>query len=173
MKSVHWNGEMWYLRDESIPRRIVKWFIWTGGWRHLGDWNILQRSRYVKGKPWWRRISSPTPLSLFGHRITIYGWGGQVRLRGRYLVWTNRRTGGNTRGYQVYISPDGTPMRAHTWLYGWPYQVDRAARLHAPMQDVENIPYAMWRQLRVQRQLQEAEVDRWQQENRQRRKNWQ
>jgi hypothetical protein len=113
MKTYHWNGERWYLRDWSIFHRIRDWFVWVGGWET------------ANGKGWRlfipcgnRRIMmSPTPVSLFGHRITFYGWGWNIRTRTGWLVYTRRPE------RSLYHSTDGTPRGATVWYIGTPYDI--------------------------------------------------
>ena len=83
-----------------------RWLVWAGGWEHpeLGQWD--------RGEPPWEfftrgRLNSPTPLSFFGHRITINGCGENR--------WIDLRIGGGYMharldGSAVYWSPDATPQ---------------------------------------------------------------
>ena len=92
MRLTRWNGERWYVDNRSIWRHIFEWFVWVGG--------------------------HPTPVSLFGHRVTFFGWGVQVQIGGGYLV---RVTRGGWRG--MYWSPDGTPTHATVWFSHAPQEV--------------------------------------------------
>jgi hypothetical protein len=101
MKTYHWNGEYWYQRTDSLLRRILEWFIWNGG---------TLRDHY--------------PLSFFGHRITFYGWGWQVRIRHGCIVYSSRPD------RVLYFSPNGTPYRATAWWIGTPLVITQAADAH-------------------------------------------
>jgi hypothetical protein len=116
MSAHRFNGECWY-EDEGLPRRALKWVAWFGGWEAHSpkrEWSLRRRSLRERLKP-----GMITPVSLFGHRITFFGWGWQLRLRGGYLV----------RGSEgrVYFSPDGTPHSATIWFKGAPEDVEKAA----------------------------------------------
>lgn len=129
MRTRHWNGEYWYENRESIRRRVGRWLIWWGGWESSSpatyDENGLRISkrRWRFRKPWNGKIEKcPTPVSLLGHRITIYNFEVMVRLRHAYFVW-HFRNGPHMyepigKGY-AYISRNGTAAAAHTWLWGW------------------------------------------------------
>jgi len=110
MVTLKWNGENWYEDRTPLLSRIATWLVWVGG----------------------SSLSSPTPVSLFGHRATFYGWGAQVRLPGGDLLvvsWCGSPPTDwwRTAPRQVYVSPSGTPDRAHTWLVGAPRDVSEAA----------------------------------------------
>jgi len=113
MRTIHWNGERWYVSEQSLVARARRWLVWFGGWEKANGagWDI-------KG--------SPAPVSLFGHRFTHYGWGWQAATSGGWLVYTKRCPA--TGKPALFISRDGTPGRAHTWLFGAPPQVETAAR---------------------------------------------
>lgn len=99
------------IRRLSSPwKNLRQWFIWVGGW----EWPEL--SQWDRGKPAWEpmregRIVSPTPVSLFGHRITFFGWGAQVKLRwrGRRWILCLSSTYRHSPLDKLYLSPDGTP----------------------------------------------------------------
>jgi len=117
MSSYRWNGEYWY-EDEGLPRRALKWVAWFGGWQAHSPkraWSLRRRTLGERLAP-----GMLTPVSLFGHRITFFGWGWQVRLRGGYLV--RGQEGG------LYFSPDGTPSSATIWFKGAPAHVLAAAQ---------------------------------------------
>lgn len=106
MRTLHWNGERWYVNERSILSRVRKWFVWFGGWeRANGRWEF--RLRHV-GRSLWL---SPCPLSILGHRVTFYGHWMQMRWFGAWLVidWRERH---------AYLSTNGTPNQAHCWLWG-------------------------------------------------------
>lgn len=119
MKTYHWNGEYWYERRWSLFHHIRHWLIWIGGWEKANGegWHLTQ----VFNK---RKLRSPTPVALFGGRFTHYGWGWNIRFRKTYFVWS--RSG---RPLHIYLSPDGTPGRATTWIKGVPYEIYMNARL--------------------------------------------
>lgn len=52
---------------------------------------------------------APWPVTVLG-RLTLYGWGWDLRAFGTNLVWAPREAG-------LYISPDGTPTRATRWIW--------------------------------------------------------
>ena len=87
-----------------MMKRWRVWLIWIGGWEKANStgWHF----RYDSGK--WRK---PYPVSLF-RRITIYsGEWVDIRLQGQYMTINFRRR-------YAYLSRDGTPSRAHKWLWG-------------------------------------------------------
>jgi hypothetical protein len=107
MKTLHWNGERWYVNEQSLLKRVRRWFVWFGGWeRANGGWQL--RIEYATGRKGWVH---PTPVSILGHRATFFGHWMQVRWVGGWLVidWRERH---------AYISSNGTPNRAHCWLWG-------------------------------------------------------
>lgn len=126
-----WNGEYWY-EDEGLARRAVKWVAWFGGWEAHSP-----KRPWVgmAGRTWTlrERLGMLTPVSLFGHRITFYGWGWQVRLRGGSLVFSKQEG-------SVYFSPDGTPSSATIWFKGAPREVRAAAEAHAEEQ-ADRMPF--------------------------------
>jgi hypothetical protein len=111
MKLHRWNGERWYEDDRAAVARVAGWVLWPGGWQTFRTWSLKER---MKPRHW-------TPWSLFGHRITCFGWGLQWRVKGGYwlAVWRP--------GKRIYWSPDGTPDQATVWLYGTPRHVTHAA----------------------------------------------
>lgn len=113
MITLKWNGEYWYEDRTPLLSRIATWLIWIGGTQ-----------------------TSPTPISVFGHRVTFYGWGANVRFpSGDLLVisWCglDPKRWWRSKPASVYVSPNGTPDRAHTWLVGAPREVREAAALKA------------------------------------------
>lgn len=118
MRTLKFNGEFWYEDRTPLLERIATWIIWIGGWR-------VFRERPVFGR---RKLSYLTPISLLGHRVTFFDWGAQVRVpSGDHLVVVWRS--GHIDTPYVYVSADGTPSRAHTWLYGAPGAIERAAAM--------------------------------------------
>ncbi len=148
MKTWHWNGEFWYLRDWSLAKRLRVWLIWFGGWERANSTGWSFRWDF-NGK-----LKSPTPLSLFGHRFTHYGWGWNLRLGGRWLVWCHARHGQRA---QAYLSDNGTPNRATAWLLNPPQEVVVAAQArqdqrhhsdycHSPLDVAEEVAGNVWRE---------------------------
>jgi len=122
VKTYHWNGERWYENDFSLWKRLRRWVVWFGGWETAkGGWQF-RIPGYARKWLWL----SPTPVSLFGHRFTAFGWGWQVRVPGGWLV--HSREDGRRR---LYVSRDGTPNRAHCWIIGAPHDVKRAAEVRS------------------------------------------
>jgi hypothetical protein len=113
MKTYHWNGEYWYECNWSLLHRIRNWIIWIGGWELANGrgWRLFTRS----GKKWI--LCDPTPISLFGHRFTHFGWGWELRTHSGYLTYS--RIGGR----KLYSSPDGTPSQATIWYFGVPHEI--------------------------------------------------
>jgi hypothetical protein len=122
LTAYRWNGEYWY-RDEGQLRRAVKWVAWFGGWEAHSP---KRPWTGVGGKHWTfrERFKMLTPVSLLGHRISIYGWGWSARNRRGSLVWTKRDR-------SLYFSHDGTPDGATIWFRGAPRHVRAAAEMHA------------------------------------------
>ncbi len=109
MRTLKFNGEYWYEDYTPIWSRIATWVVWVGGSRR-----------------------HPTPVSLLGHRVTFYEWGANVRLPGGDLLvvsWcgVDPRHWWRTKPVSVYISRDGTPASAHTWLIGDPPELRLAS----------------------------------------------
>lgn len=102
MKLERWNGEQWYTDDRAIWRRVLTWFVWFGGWS--------AHRRLTRGVL--------TPTSLFGHRVTFFAWGTQVRAGRGYWMWTRYAS-----GRAIYWSPDGTASQATIWLTRRPSRV--------------------------------------------------
>jgi hypothetical protein len=122
MKTYHWNGDEWYERDWSVWHHFRHWFIWLGGWERANGsgWRLYLNTKKVGGgnrKLWL----SPYPVSLFGGRITFFGWGWDLKVKGGWLVYSSigRR--------KLYISPNGTPSQAVSWLIGAPDSVKKNA----------------------------------------------
>lgn len=101
------EGRLWHAR---------RWLIWFGGWErpHLIQWDA--------GKPAFEMKGDPTPVGLFGHRFTHYGWGWQLRTRTGFLVYSRARP---NRDAEFYWSPDGTPSHPGAVLF---YGNERAFR---------------------------------------------
>lgn len=125
MKTMHWNGERWYQRDWSVVKHLRSWVVWVGGMEQPnGEGWRLPRVHNVHGKRWRchpRNVfDALTPFSFFGRRITCYGWGWSFNPRNGRRILTISRSG-LRKGYptKVYLSHDGTPHQATTWLRGW------------------------------------------------------
>ena len=107
MKTLHWNGERWYVEERSVLSRLRKWFVWFGGWERAdGRWQF--RTPRTLGHRIWMY---PTPVSVLGHRVTFFGHWLQVRVSSGWLVV-------NFRERYAYVSANGTPNNAHCWLWG-------------------------------------------------------
>lgn len=131
------NGEGWFQENRSIWKRVRRWIIWFGGWERYDEqgrdsWRFRIRSSapdsFLAQLPRWKSRRwiwmDPTPLSLFGHRFTLFGWGWQLRVKGGWMVFSRKRYSDGER--KLYISHDGTPSRAHCWIWGTPADVKRA-----------------------------------------------
>ena len=102
MRTIHFNGEFWYEDRSPLIWRFMKWFCWIGGYfqfRPIKCWDV-------------------TPVSFLGHRITLYGWGWEIKTPWGWLVYSK---GGGCR--RCYISKTATPDGAHTWFFGEPHEV--------------------------------------------------
>jgi hypothetical protein len=109
MKTLKWNGEYWYEDRTPLLSRLASWFLWVGGTRQ-----------------------HPTPVSLLGNLVTFYDWGAELRLPdGDWLVvsWcgADRNHWWRRKPEALYISPNGTPSKAHTWFIGAPREIAEAA----------------------------------------------
>ena len=117
---LRFAGRVGYMKaiarlDGRPLHQLRKWFVWIGGWEHsaLSQWD--------RGKPAWEPIGekgqwrSPTPISFFGHTITIYGRSFDVRIFSNTLVIHKPDHLG---GWGVYFSPDSTPShpQARFWI---------------------------------------------------------
>jgi len=120
MKTLRWNGERWYVDTRSLWKRVRQWVIWVGGWERANGAGWQFTAGRSGGRTVWM---TPTPVSLFGHRITLFGhWFDLDVPSGRLVV--------NLRQRHAYISRDGTPNRAHHWLWGTPqgnHEIDPSA----------------------------------------------
>jgi hypothetical protein len=117
MRVYKHNGEHWYADDRSLWKRLRQWVIWLGGWElaNGGGWRL----RTSGGK-----VADPFPVSVLGHRLTVYGhWLSAVTPRGYVVV--------NVRERHAYVSTNGTPRGAHTWIWGAPHEVRKAAEARA------------------------------------------
>lgn len=137
-KMYKYNGEYWY-KAPPLLKRIRKWFIWIGGWERPNStgWRFRIKTvapktkeqieycqgktfgeikEYLKDKPHktpticW---NTPTPICLFGHRITIQGFGVYISTKQGYIVW-------DWKHKYCYKSVNGTPSKAHVWYFGAP-----------------------------------------------------
>lgn len=139
MRTLKHNGEKWYIDSRSPFKRARQWLAWFGGWEKANGagWQFrIPTTRMVGGKLQRQWIPmGPTPVALFGHRVTFYGWGINVRVgdrRGGILCW-HWQPGQFGRGY-CYTSRDGTPHRATRWFWGWEsyFGTSRLDRLEDP-----------------------------------------
>jgi hypothetical protein len=120
VRTLKFNGEYWY-RAPALLKRIQQWAIWVGGWEKPGGLG-------------WRFNGSPTPVSVLGHRLTVYGWGFQVRVPSGLLVVTWPH--GSETSWRAFVSPNGTPQHATEWIMGAPEEIrmpadERFAELRA------------------------------------------
>lgn len=118
MRTLHYNGEYWYERTDGVAMRILDWLVWSGP-----VYAFLRRS---PGAPRSLRdaIADPTPVSLFGHRVTFQWFGVDVRTPWGFLCVHRDRDG---RRY-AYVSRDATPQGARLWLHGAPSHIERIVR---------------------------------------------
>lgn len=77
--------------------RIRRWFVWVGGWEPA---SLLQWDRDYKA---WMFDRDPTPVSVFGHRITFQSKWVEIKIGGGWLVLHHADR-------NVYWSPNGTPQ---------------------------------------------------------------
>ena len=102
------------LNPDPWWRRARRWLVWFGGWEapHLSQWD--------RGLPAFKIKGSPTPLSLFGHRVTFQWFGFTVDLPGRLtrlcVYWRSGHSG--PRIWRVFLSPDSTSSSATHWFIG-------------------------------------------------------
>jgi hypothetical protein len=108
MKTIRFNGEFWYEDTRSLAKRVAEWIVWVGGWSTFRKFSLGFRLRHL------------TPVSIVGHRTTFYGHWFDVKTPEGVLVV-------NLRERYAFISRDGTPGRAHLWLYGAPREIREAA----------------------------------------------
>lgn len=96
----------------SLMQPLRRWFIWIGGWerpelsqwdRGVKAWDIFGKD-CVTGKT---KVNGPTPLSLFGHRITFQCWGIRMKWGRGHLTWSSDYA--YFKPTKLYWSPDGTP----------------------------------------------------------------
>jgi len=136
LRRVKWNGEYWYRDADAMVKRARRWIVWVGGWERpvrSADPNGMVVSSHVWKPCLWRHhgqgvrafprnlADSLTPVSLFGHRVTFFGWGFQLRPSHRRSIFMVSRSGVRKgKPTKVYVSPDGTPSRATLWLRGAP-----------------------------------------------------
>ncbi len=101
MITYHWNGEHWYKRDHSLLKRFRRWLLWVGGWE-------------LTNGAGWKVQGDPHPISLVGHRVTLFGDWMDIRTPWGIFVCGKDH---------AFFSPDGTPGSATTWLRGAPQEV--------------------------------------------------
>jgi len=111
MRTLKYNGEFWYEDTTALWARVLTWVFWMGG-----------------------PSGNRTPISLFGHFVTFYDWGMDVRTpEGRLVVsWLglSRDIRWRSKPAEVYISKDGTPGRAHIWIVGASREIINLANKH-------------------------------------------
>ena len=134
------NGEKWY-KAPVWYKRLRKWFIWIGGWEkpNCTGWHFRiketvplpkdkeicigmnrgQLTEFLKDRPHKTRTVcwlDPTPISFFGHRITIQSFGIHLSVRSGWIVC-------NWKSKKCYISKNGTPQDAYCWFFGTPKDI--------------------------------------------------
>ena len=112
---LRFAGRMGYskaIKRLSNPiKNIRQWFIWIGGWEYS------ELSQWDRGKPAWqpieerqgkKRLQDPTPISLFGHTITVFDRWFEIKCFGGSLnvMFPNY----HNADHWVYWSPNGTPQ---------------------------------------------------------------
>jgi len=137
---VRCNSEDWYRDLQSPIRRMARW-LWSTGmtdpywtragytYRAQGLDRILLSIRANQDLGWAAGVLRAfTPISLFGHRITVQWFGVTVRWFGTYACLHHK--GGShvpSREWYAYLSDDSTPSQAHVWFYGAPIDIARSA----------------------------------------------
>ncbi len=111
------------IRRMKNPLKVLRrWFVWIGGWetaelsqwdRGKKPWELFGSCGSLKGPK--RYIKSPFSVSLFGRRITCFGWGIQVKTRRGYLCASSDYAGGLPT--KLYWSPNGTPGHPEARMY--------------------------------------------------------
>lgn len=97
MRTLKYNGERWYVDERSLWKRCRQWLVWIGGWEKANGagWQFTLDLGNRK------KLMNPTPISLFGHAVTFFGWGGRIRLLHKgSLTWSESG---------IYVSQRGTP----------------------------------------------------------------
>lgn len=111
------NGERWYLDDRPVWCRIRRWLVCVG-LRELKNGRLSADGEL-------------TPFSILGHRATFFGHWFQVRTPLGWLVVGLKRDENGRLIRRIglpeidhaYISVNGTPQNAHTWLLGAPSHI--------------------------------------------------
>lgn len=108
------------LDGQGPLRRLRKWLFWIGGWEtaRLSQWDRGKKKWEIFGRDHRTnrlKVNGLTPLSLFGHRITFFGWGVQVKWgRGYVTLSSDHADSGLTK---LYWSPNGTPGHERARFY--------------------------------------------------------
>jgi hypothetical protein len=127
VKTISFNGEFWYEDNTPLLQRLATWCIWIGGRQR---WDRLLGRHVWQSRAWQglgHAVSGLMPIALFGHRVSIHSHHARVRFGGDYICVTWRSGSASVVPY-AYISRDGTPQSAHTWLLNPPRALARAAR---------------------------------------------
>jgi hypothetical protein len=130
------NGEHWYRDSKPLWVRARKWVAWFGGWEEANtgriQWELVKRwIDWVRdGMPEERAGWGPTPVSLFGHRVTIQPFGVSFSTDRGHLCFYRGQGVAASRGWYVYLSPDATPSSATRWYHNPPAEVLRAVEEH-------------------------------------------
>jgi hypothetical protein len=127
------NGEHWYRDSKPLWVRARKWVAWFGGWEEPNT-GKFRRDHVASWFKWLAAgaprdatgVWDPLPVSLFGHRMTIQPFGVSFSTDRGHLCFYRGEGVAASRGWYVYLSPDGTPSSATRWYYNPPAEVVRA-----------------------------------------------
>lgn len=119
MKTWHNNGERWYCDNRSLWKRFRQAVICFGGWENPNRTGWQFRLRDGHGPSLWMDAYPVTIL----RRLTLYGWGWDLKLKCGYLVCSREPSRDGKRYRQIYFSPNGIPSRATAWLWRPPHDV--------------------------------------------------
>lgn len=122
----HMGYEKAIKRLDNPWKSLRRWFVWFGGWERpeLSQWDRGAKAwdffNTYTGK---RKLNSPTPMSILGHRVTFHGWGVSVRIcKGSFVMASDYAHGKPDR---IYWSPDGTPQNPGVKMF-WMSKAIRA-----------------------------------------------
>jgi len=128
MKTIQkMDGEYWYVNKTPRWMRILKYFVWFGGWTKPvwdNEGGYTEKFKFTitythSGKT---RLKDPYPLTIkfFGRDITFFGTWCQIKMKGGWLVIIRQHS-----RKCCYFSLDGTPEGATKWFWGAPKSVVR------------------------------------------------
>ena len=126
-----------YGRDLCIPtKRTPKEtsdFLMTSG-HTVGEINNYIKNLSPEVKKTLKRTkghwNGPTPITLFGRRITIQSFGIYLsRKHSQYLciLWSSHSKRRKGEKLRIYLSPNGTPKDATIWYKGIPNDIKQNA----------------------------------------------